>query len=185
MIKKIVIAISGASGSIYPKRLLDALVQTPHTVAIVMSEHARQIWNEELESWPIEKYDRPVYGIKDFSVPFVSGSNAWDACVVIPASMGMIGRIAHGYSDDAIARTADVQLKERKQLILMPRETPYNLIHIENMKLLTLAGALILPASPSFYSKPKTLEEAVDTVIARVLDHLGVENNLRKRWSDE
>lgn len=182
--KKIVVAISGASGSIYAKRLLDNLAQTPHQVAIVMSEHASQIWREELDGFDIKQYDRPVYGIRDFSVPFVSGSNAWDACVVIPASMGMIGRIAHGYSDDVIARTADVQLKERKQLILVPRETPYNLVHIENMKLLTLAGAVILPATPSFYSKPKTIEEVVDTVIARLLDHLGVENKLRKRWTE-
>ena len=182
--KKIVVAISGASGALYPKRLLDSLTHTPHQVAIVMSEHARQIWNEELDGFPIENYDRPIHNIKDFNVPFVSGSNAWDACVVIPCSMGMLGRIAHGYSDDVIARTADVQLKERKKLILMPRETPYNLVHIENMRLLTLAGALILPATPSFYSKPRTLEEAVDTVVARVLDHLGVENNLRKRWRE-
>lgn len=180
--KKIVVAISGASGSIYAKRFLDSLVHTPHKVAIVMSEHAAQIWGEELNGFDIRHYDRPIYGIRDFTVPFVSGSNAWDVCVVIPASMGMIGRIAHGYSDDVIARTADVQLKERKKLILVPRETPYNLVHIENMKLLTLAGAIILPATPSFYSKPKTLEEAVDTVIARLLDHLEIENHLRKRW---
>ena len=180
--KKIVVCISGASGAIYSKRLLDHLVKTPHQVAIVMSDHAQQIWDSELEGMDIRNYDRPIYGIRDFSVPFVSGSNAWDACVVIPASMGMIGRIAHGYSDDVIARTADVQLKERKKLILVPRETPYNLVQIENMKLLTLAGAVILPATPSFYSKPKTIEEAVDTVIARVLDHLEVENELRQRW---
>lgn len=182
--KKIVVAISGASGAIYAKRLLDNLAPTPHQLAIVMSDHARQIWSEELEGAKIENYDRLVYGIHDFNVPFVSGSNAWDACVVIPASMGMIGRIAHGYSDDVIARTADVQLKERKKLILVPRETPYNLVQIENMRLLTLAGAIILPATPSFYSKPKTIEAAVDTVIARVLDHLGVENRLRPRWRD-
>ena len=182
--KKIVVAISGASGSIYAKRLLDNLVQTSHQVAIVMSEHALQIWQTELEGFDIRSYDRPIYGIKDFSVPFVSGSNAWDACVVIPASMGMLGRIAHGYSDDAIARTADVQLKERKQLILVLRETPYNLVQIENMKLLTLAGAIIFPATPSFYSKPKTIEESVDTVVARLLDHLGIENHLRKRWRE-
>lgn len=183
-VKKIVIGISGASGVIYARRLLDNLVSTPHPIAIVMSEHARQIWNEELEGVKIEDYDRPIYGIRDFNVPFVSGSSAWDACVVIPCSMGMLGRIAHGYSDDVIARTADVQLKERKQLILVPRETPYNLVHIENMRLLTLAGAVILPATPSFYSKPKTLTEAVDTVIARLLDHLGVGNHLRKRWQE-
>lgn len=182
--KKIVIAISGASGSIYAKRLLDDLKKTPHTVAIVMSENAQRIWNEELEGFDIRHYDRPIYDIHNFDVPFVSGSNAWDACVVIPCSMGMLGRIAHGYSDDTIARTADVHLKERKQLILVPRETPYSLIHLENMKLLTQAGALILPATPSFYSKPKTIEEAVDTVVARILDHLGVENRLRQRWKE-
>ncbi|MBI4125240.1 MAG: UbiX family flavin prenyltransferase [Deltaproteobacteria bacterium] len=182
--QKIVVGISGASGAIYAKRLLDNLARTSNPIAIVMSDHARQIWEEELEGLKIENYDRPVFGIRDFNVPFVSGSNAWDACVVIPCSMGMLGRIAHGYSDDAIARTADVQLKERKKLILVPRETPYNLVHIENMRLLTLAGAVILPATPSFYSKPKTLEEAVDTVIARVLDHLGMENCLRQRWQE-
>ncbi|MDO8494457.1 MAG: UbiX family flavin prenyltransferase [Deltaproteobacteria bacterium] len=186
--KKIVVAISGASGSIYAKRLLDGLRGAPADsatdVAIVMSEHARQIWETELEGFDIGSYDRPVHGIRDFNVPFVSGSNAWDSCVVVPCSMGMLGRIAHGFSDDVIARTADVQLKERKQLILVPRETPYNLVQIENMKLLTLAGALILPATPSFYSKPKTIEEAVDTVVARILDHLGVENELRKRWKE-
>ena len=181
--KKIVVAISGASGSIYAKRLLDGLARSPHRVALVMSEHARQIWAEELDGFAIEQYDRPIYGIRDFTVPFVSGSNAWDACVVVPCSMGMLGRIAHGYSDDTIARTADVQLKERKQLILMPRETPYNLVHIENMRLLALAGALIMPATPSFYSKPANLIEAVDTVVARLLDHLGVENTLRRRWA--
>ena len=180
--KKIVVAISGASGSIYAKRLLDNLVKTPHQVAIVMSEHARQIWDTELEGFDIGSFDRPIFGLRDFTCPFVSGSNAWDACVVIPASMGMIGRIAHGYSDDVIARTADVQLKERKQLILVPRETPYGLVHLENMHLLTLAGALILPATPSFYSRPKTIEEAVDTVIARLLDHLKIENKLRQGW---
>lgn len=180
--KKIVVAISGASGAIYPKRLLDQLAPSPHPLAIVMSEHAQQIWREELDGFDIRSYDRPIFGIRDFGVPFVSGSNAWDACVVIPASMGMIGRIAHGTSDDVIARTADVQLKERKKLILVPRETPYNLVHIENMRLLTLAGAVILPATPSFYSKPKTIEEAVDTVVARVLDHLAVGNTLRRRW---
>lgn len=180
--QKIVVAISGASGAIYAKRLLDNLSASRQAVAIVMSEHARQIWETELEGFDIRLYDFPIHDIRNFAVPFVSGSNAWEACVIIPASMGMIGRIAHGYSDDVIARTADVQLKEQKKLIVVPRETPYNLIHIENMRLLTLAGATIFPATPSFYSKPKTIEEAVDTVIARILDHLGLENKLRPRW---
>ena len=181
--KKIVVAISGASGSIYAKRLLDNLAGSPTEVAIVLSEHAKQIWDEELGT-DITQYDRPIHGIRDFKVPFVSGSNAWDACVVVPCSMGMLGRIAHGYSDDVIARTADVQMKERKQLILVPRETPYNLVQIENMKLLAQAGVLIMPATPSFYSKPKTIEEAVDTVISRILDHLDINNHLRPRWNE-
>ena len=113
--KKIVVAISGASGSIYAKRLLDNLAGSPTEVAIVLSEHAKQIWDEELGT-DITQYDRPIHGIRDFKVPFVSGSNAWDACVVVPCSMGMLGRIAHGYSDDVIARTADVQI-DRKSVV--------------------------------------------------------------------
>ena len=115
-------------------------------------------------------------------VPFVSGSAKFDAMVVIPASMGTIGRIAHGFSDSTVARAADVFLKERRKLILVPREAPYNLIHLRNMATLTEAGATIIPASPSFYSKPKTITELVDTIIARVLDHLGIEHKLVKRW---
>jgi 4-hydroxy-3-polyprenylbenzoate decarboxylase len=115
-------------------------------------------------------------------VSFVSGSAKFDAMVIIPASMGTIGRIAHGGSDSTVARAADVFLKERRKLILVPREAPYNLIHLRNLATLTEAGATIIPASPSFYSKPKTVVELVDTIIARVLDHLGVEHKLAKRW---
>ena len=115
-------------------------------------------------------------------VPFVSGSAKFDAMVVIPASMGTIGRIAHGTSDSTVARAADVFLKERRKLIFVPREAPYNLIHLRNMATLTEAGATIIPASPSFYNKPKTITELVDTIIARVLDHLGIEHKLAKRW---
>ena len=171
---KIVVAISGASGAIYAKRLLDHLRQTPATVAIVISDHARQIWNAEVET-NIQSYDYKIYDKHDFSAPFASGSNVWDALAIVPCSMGMLGRIAHGYSDDLIARAADVFMKERRKIIVMPRETPLNLIHIENMKLVTLAGITIMPAMPSFYSGAKTLEEAVDTVIHRVLDHLPLE----------
>ena len=117
-------------------------------------------------------------------VPFVSGSARFDARVVIPASMGTIGRVANGVSDSTVARAADVFLKERRKLIFVPREAPYNLIHLRNMATLTEAGAVIIPASPSFYSKPATIAELVDTIVARVLDHLGAEHRLGKRWQE-
>jgi 4-hydroxy-3-polyprenylbenzoate decarboxylase len=119
------------------------------------------------------------------NAPFASGSNAPDAMVVIPCSMGTLGRIAHGSSDDVLLRAADVVLKERKQLILVPRETPLNLIHVKNFELLIQAGATILPANPSFYTRPRTIEQVVDTVVARVLDHLGVTHKLVTRWKEE
>jgi 4-hydroxy-3-polyprenylbenzoate decarboxylase len=119
------------------------------------------------------------------NAPFASGSNAPDSMVVIPCSMGTLGRIAHGLSDDVLLRAADVVLKEKKKLILVPRETPLNLVHIKNFELLTLAGAMILPANPFFYTRPQTIEQVVDTVVARVLDHLGVEHKLTCRWKAE
>jgi 4-hydroxy-3-polyprenylbenzoate decarboxylase len=119
------------------------------------------------------------------NAPFASGSNAPDAMVVIPCSMGTLGRIAHGYSEDVLLRAADVVLKEKRKLILVPRETPLNLIHIKNFELLALAGATILPANPSFYNQPKTVQEVVDTVVARVLDHLGLPQTLVARWQEE
>ncbi|MBI1908815.1 MAG: UbiX family flavin prenyltransferase [Deltaproteobacteria bacterium] len=178
---KIVVGISGASGAIYPKRLLEGLATTSHEVSLVISENAHKIAEEEL-GISYNRYDRPIFGPRDFTAPFASGSAKYDQLVVIPSSMGMIGRIAHGFSDDLLSRTADVFFKEHRKIILVPRETPWSLIHIENIRLLALAGAIIIPAIPSFYSKPKTLEEAVDTVVARVLDHMGVENNLRPRY---
>jgi 4-hydroxy-3-polyprenylbenzoate decarboxylase len=119
------------------------------------------------------------------NAPFASGSNAPDAMVVIPCSMGTLGRIAHGYSEDVLLRAADVALKEGKKLILVPRETPLNLIHVKNFELLLQAGATILPANPSFYARPQNVEQVVDTVVARVLDHLGITNQLAARWGEE
>jgi flavin prenyltransferase len=180
---KIVIGISGASGAIYAKTLLDFLKTTKHEVEITASENALAIGKDECEI-DYREYGFKFYGNRDFSAPFASGSAKYDHLVVVPCSMGMLGRIAHGYSDDLLARTADVFFKERRPVILVPRETPLSLIHIENMKLVTLAGGVILPAIPSFYTKPKTIQHAVDTVIARVLDHMNVENNLRTRWGN-
>lgn len=178
---KLAIGISGASGAIYPKRLLDFLKTTAHEVLVTASENALTIGRDEA-GVDYEKYGYPFYGPRDFSAPFASGSAPIDALVVVPCSMGMLGRIAHGYSDDLLARAADVFFKERRKVILVPRETPLSLIHIENMRLVALAGGMILPAVPSFYTHPKTIEDVADTVVARILDHLGIKNDLRKRW---
>jgi 4-hydroxy-3-polyprenylbenzoate decarboxylase len=164
--------------------LLDNLDAKTHQVSLITTKHAREVAQLELPKGEL-KVDREViqYDENDsMFVPFVSGSAKVDAMVVIPASMGMVGRIAHGVSDSTIARAADVFLKERRKLILVPREAPYNLIHLRNLVTLTEAGATIIPASPSFYSKPKTITELVDTIVARVLDHLGIEHKLVKRW---
>lgn len=180
---KIVIGISGASGAIYAKRLLDLLKTTPHEVTLTASENALEIGREEC-GIDYREYGYKFYGSRDFSAPFASGSAKYDQLVIVPCSMGMLGRIAHGYSDDLLARAADVAFKERRRVLLVPRETPLSLIHIENMRLVTLAGAVVLPAIPSFYTKPRSIDELVDTVIARVLDHMEIGNDLRKRWGN-
>ena len=178
---KLVIGISGASGAIYARTLLDFLKTTSHTVEITASENALEIGRLEC-GIDYREYGFRFYGPRDFTAPFASGSAKYDRLAVVPCSMGMLGRIAHGYSDDLLARAADVFFKERRPVILVPRETPLSLIHIENMKLVTLAGAVVIPAIPSFYSKPQTIQQAVETVIARVLDQMGIENDLRARW---
>lgn len=182
--KHIVVAVSGASGAIYAQQLLDILVKARQRVSLVMSAHAEAIWHDELGT-PLE-YDVRRYDIHDFHAPFASGSNACDACVIVPCSMGMLGRIAGGHAGDLIARTADVCFKERRQLIIVPRETPYTRIQLENMLRVHDAGATIMPASPSFYGKPQDLPAAIDTVVARIVDHLGVAYTpSTPRWGDE
>jgi 4-hydroxy-3-polyprenylbenzoate decarboxylase len=183
---KLVLAITGASGVIYAQRLLDNLDPRRHEIHLVMSDYARQVIREELDH--DLRVDRRVTvhrGNSSMHVPFVSGSARFDAMVVLPCSMGTLGRIAHGTSDDTITRAADVFLKERRKLILVPRESPYNLIHVRNMAAAIEAGATILPASPSFYSKPKTVSQVVDTIVARVLDHLGIAHTLIRRWQSK
>jgi 4-hydroxy-3-polyprenylbenzoate decarboxylase len=125
------------------------------------------------------------HGLKSMNLPFASGSNPPDAMVVIPCTMGTLGRIAHGYSEDVLLRAADVVLKEKKKLILVPREMPLSLVHVKNFELLLLAGATLIPANPSFYSGAQTITELVDTVVARVLDHIGIPNQLAPRWTEE
>jgi len=182
---RIVVAITGASGLLYAQRLLDNLNPSQHELHVVLSNYAQAVIAEELPGGLRLPPGASSHNLKSMNAPFASGSNAADAMVIIPCTMGTLGRIAHGFSEDVLLRAADVVLKEKKKLILVPRETPLNFVHIKNFELLLLAGATILPANPSFYTRPKTVEEVVDTVVARVLDHLGIEHKLVPRWRDE
>jgi flavin prenyltransferase len=182
---KIIVAITGASGSLYAQRLLEELAGAGHEVHVLFSKYAPVVIAEELG----DTFQLPTgvqrHSLKSMNLPFASGSNPCDAMVVIPCSMGTLGRIAHGTSDDALLRAADVTLKERRKLILVPRETPLSLVHVRNFELLLLAGATILPANPSYYARPQTVAQVADTVVARVLDHLGVAHRLVARWREE
>lgn len=178
------IGITGASGILYAQRLLDNLNARVHEVHLLVSNYAQAVIAQEFPDGLKIPEGVRQHSIKSMNAPFASGSNAADAMAVIPCSMGTMGRIAHGYSEDVLLRTADVMLKEKRKLVLVPRETPLNLVQIRNMELLLLAGAVILPANPAFYSQPKSIEELADTVVARVLDHLGVPNALSPRWQE-
>lgn len=178
-----VVAMTGASGSIYGQRLLKCLVESEGEVHVVLSSHAREVAIEETGGLAIP--DRcVVHDNRSMQVPFVSGSSRFDAMVIIPCSMGTLGRIAYGFSDSTITRAADVFLKERRTLILVPREMPWNLVHARNVVRVMEAGAKVFPACPSFYCRPRCLEDLVDTVVARVLDHLGVQHQLATRWKE-
>lgn len=170
---------------LYAQRLLDNLDPRMHEIHVVMSNYAQQVIAEELPGGLRLPAGVTSHNLKSMNAPFASGSNPPDVMVVIPCTMGTLGRIAHGYSEDVLLRAADVVLKEKKKLILVPRETPLNLIHVKNFELLMLAGATILPANPIFYTNPKTIQDVVDTVVARVLDHVGVPNKLALRWAEE
>jgi len=185
--KKVVVAITGASGSVYAKVLLDKLVKLEsqlEEVAVVMSDNARQVWELELGNSAYTEYPFKFYRKNDFFAPFASGSAGFESLIICPCSMGTIGRIAQGISNDLVSRAADVILKERRKLILVARETPYNLIHIENMRQITLAGGIICPASPSFYSLPATFEELAATVVDRILQLAGL-NVDSYRWGEK
>ncbi|MCE5344837.1 MAG: UbiX family flavin prenyltransferase [Bacteroidales bacterium] len=184
--RKIVLAVTGASGSIYALKLLEKLASLeshPEEIAVIFSDTAKEIWETETGQkyspiLPAKQYDNNM-----FYAPFASGSSLYDTMIICPASMGTTGRIANGTSDDLIARAADVILKEKRRLIIVPRETPLNLIHLNNLKTLTLAGAIICPAMPSFYSNPKTIDDLVMTVIDRIIDLAGFSND-SKRWQE-
>lgn len=186
MSNKITVAITGASGAIYAKLLLDKLMQLRQQwdeLGIVMSKNAKDVWQTELGNDDYKNYPVQYYEKYDFSAPFASGSAKYNIMIVAPCSMGTLGRIAAGISDDLVTRAADVVLKERRKLILMVRETPYNLIHIRNMETVTLAGGIICPATPSFYSVPTTIEEVALTVVDRVLDIAGLDSK-SYRWGN-
>jgi len=181
---KLVIAATGASGAIYLQRLLDQIDRAAHEIHLVMSTHARQVAKQELGTFKIPK-SIAHHSENDLNVPFVSGSARFDAMVIVPCSMATLGRIASGSSESALVRAADVFLKERRKLILVPRETPWNLIHARNVVTLLEAGAIVLPAIPSFYSRPSSLVDVVDTVVWRILDQIGLPNPRAYRWQDE
>ncbi len=183
---KVILAITGASGSIYAQKLIEklsALKSPPSEIAVVFSDTAKEIWEFETGQKFIPIPPAKVFKNDNFYAPFASGSSTYGSMIICPASMGIIGRIANGTSEDLICRAADVMLKERRRLILVPRETPYNLIHIRNMGILTRAGAIICPATPSFYCKPITIDDLVMTVVDRIISLAGFEND-SFRWME-
>lgn len=184
MSNKLVVAITGASGSIYAKVLLDKLTVLKNQfeeISVVMSDNAKEVWQHELGNSEFENYAFKSYGKMNFNAPFASGSAKYNTMIICPCSMGTLARIATGVSNDLITRAADVILKERQKLILVTRDTPLSLIHINNMKTVTEAGGIICPASPSYYSKPQSIEEIAATVVDRVIDLAGIQNE-SFRW---
>ncbi len=183
--RKIVVAVTGASGAIYAKVLLEKLESLKPQISglgIVMTDNAKEVWKFELGNEDYNQTSFRIYRKDDFFAPFASGSAGFDTMIICPCSMGTMGRIASGISNDLITRAADVILKERKKLILVIRDTPISLIHINNMKTITLAGGIICPAAPSFYSKPVSFDELAATVIDRVLDLSGFQIPKAYRW---
>ena len=181
--KKIVVGITGASGAPYARRLLQVLRKRDAVeLGVCLSQTAPEVWALECGGDLREEIGLPVWGVRDYKAPFASGSAGWHAMAVVPCSMGTAARIAHGISDTLLTRAADVMLKERRTLVVVPRETPRGLVHLENLTQLARRGAVVLPAMPSFYGKPDTLDDAIDTVVGRLLDHLGFEHGLLRRW---
>lgn len=198
--KNIIVGITGASGSIYGLRLIEELLRSENQVTVLLTNAGRQVMKFEagltLSQNPQECLDQlreyfsarenlHYYSLNNFFAPVASGSSAPDAVVICPCSMGTLGRIAAGLSDSLLERVADVALKEQKKLLLVPRETPFNQIHLENLLRLSKAGAQILPAMPGFYQQPETVDDLVNFVVGKVLDSLNIEHQLFKRWGTE
>ena len=181
---KLVIAATGASGTIYLQRLLDQIDCTANEVHLIMSGHARQVAAQEVDELRIPAGVHKQTE-NDLNVPYVSGSARFDAMVIVPCSMSTLGRMASGSGETALLRTADVFLKERRKLIVVPRETPWSLVHARNVVTMLEAGAVVLPAIPAFYSRPQSVTEVADTVVWRILDQLGLPNPRAFRWKDE
>jgi 4-hydroxy-3-polyprenylbenzoate decarboxylase len=186
---KVVVGITGASGSIYARTLIESLrAHRDVELAAVLSRSAPEVWTHEIggdvREW-LEKQGVAQFEGRNYAAPFASGSAKWDAMVVVPCSMSALARVAHGISDDLLARAADVMIKERKKLILVARETPLSEIHLSNMLTVTRAGAMVLPATPSFYKRPESIDDVVRTVTARILDHVGIDDPHAKRWGDK
>lgn len=182
--RKLVIGVAGASGAVYAHKLLDSLSKMQdqwQEVGVVMSSNAKVNWELELGEFSIDQDLFKLYEKHDFNAPFASGSAQYDTMIVIPCSMGFIGRVASGMSNDLMTRAADVVLKERRKLILVPRETPLSLIHLRNMTTITEAGGIICPAIPSFYGKTASVDDLIMTVVNRILDLAGFEQNI-DRW---
>ena len=179
---KLVIAATGASGAGYLQRLLEQIDPDGHEVHLILSAHAQQVIREEIDDLQVPAGITRHSDGAGMHVPFVSGSARFDAMVIVPCSMGTVGRIAAGTSESTILRAADVFLKERRKLILVPRETPWSLIHARNIVRVIEAGAMVLPAIPSFYMRPQSVNDVLDTVVFRILDHLGLPSPRAPRW---
>ena len=196
MKRKIVVGITGASGAPYAKRLLGHLKErTDVEIGVVVSSTAPEVWQLECGGDLREQIDFPIWGMRDYKAPFASGSAGWHAMAIVPCSMSTASRVAHGTSDTLLTRAADVMIKERRTLVVVPRETPLSVIHLENLTTLARAGAVILPAMPSFYGRaisptdtsgpPDSIDRLLDTVVGRLMDHLGLEHDLIKRWGSK
>ncbi|MEN0065620.1 MAG: UbiX family flavin prenyltransferase [Myxococcota bacterium] len=187
--RRIVIGVTGASGQPYAQRILDFLAahheDLDMEVRVVFTKFGRLVWGDEIGTDPKEVYPFEIHTPSDMLAPFASGSANFDAMAIVPCSAGTLARIATGVSTDLVGRAADVILKERRKLVIVLRESPYNLVHLRNMVAVTEAGAVVMPASPSFYSAPKDLNALLDTVTARILDQLGIDNQLMHRWTGE
>jgi 4-hydroxy-3-polyprenylbenzoate decarboxylase len=186
--KKLVIAITGASGSLYAKLLMDELLNHQNEfkeISVVMTTNAKEVWEYELKNTDYKNYPYQFWEQNNFYAPFASGSAGYTDMIICPCSTGMMGRIAHGISNDLISRAADVMLKERKKLVMVVREMPYNLIHLQNMQILTQAGAIICPASPSLYHLPQNIDELLMSVIHRVLNLIDIYPQKQYKWNSE
>jgi 4-hydroxy-3-polyprenylbenzoate decarboxylase len=183
---KVIVAVTGASGTMYAKSFLEAAIDHEIETHLVVTDSGKKVAQYELDGIELlEELATSTYNWKDLTASIASGSYDIDAMVIVPSSMKTVSAIAHGFADNLVTRAADVQLKEKRPLILVPRETPLHAIHLENMAKLAQMGAIILPAMPGFYHDPQSIQDLVDFITGKILDQLGKKNNLYKRWSSD